>query len=279
MRLIHVAAPSGSPPAFRYLSDSFGSMLALAGMELTTIAQGDVPSVSPDVVFYSLMPQPEILRAYPRARHVQPFVDGDLPPTHGVDQIYPSHAWRDQMAARYPWAPVSTSPVIPNWVDPEDWPIGEGLGDYVAYVGRLDRAKRGMLYEIAAAMPAQRFVVAGAGPRCQLSNVEHLGHVPRSRLASLMGAASAVLCPTLYCEPFGLAAVEAGLTGARVIASDVGAFREILPTCVDLVSPTDVGEWVRAISRSDLGADRRVRREWHQLRHSPETVARLYVSE
>ena len=113
-----------------------------------------------------------------------------------------------------------------------------------AYVGRLSREK-GVAVLLAAFarllpdFPQARLRILGDGPlRLQLdalaaslgihSAVEFRGWFPRERLRENLDDVWCVACPSLWAEPFGLAAVESILLGIPVIASDTGGFRETI---------------------------------------------------
>lgn len=260
-------------------------MMARVGVEVE-IAHGDVLGLRPsekeyEIALYAWVPP----LLPPRARrHIEIIVDGDIPPTGDCERVYPSEAWRNYMWARHhhgitaPQRPESYGHVIPNWVDPELWPLSTEEDDYFLFVGRLQPLKLGVLPELVKAFPDRKFKIAGEGNRSlipALGNVEFVGHLEQRELAAMMGRARAVLCPSQYCEPFGLAAVEAGLTGALVIASDVGAFHETIPATSMLVNPYSLREWVAALETCEHPSaqhDRLLRRGWHDARHSPATI-------
>jgi glycogen(starch) synthase len=83
--------------------------------------------------------------------------------------------------------------------------------------------------------PGIRLVVAGTGPQAgelyaaarRLGDAVHwAGFVPDRDLAALLGAADAVLVPSLY-EPFGLIALEAAAAGAPLALADTGGLRDL----------------------------------------------------
>jgi glycosyltransferase involved in cell wall biosynthesis len=237
-----------------------------------------------DVVAHSFcVANPEILKAYPHARHVEIIVGSDLAPTPGVDRVYPSWAWLNFLWGKYEARHLGRvgDVMIPHWVNPSDWPLGAKTEDFLLFVGRLVPQKFGLLRAIARALPRQKIVVASAGdPRevAGIPNIDVIGFAAPNKLAGLMGKAKAVLCPSLYCEPFGLAAVEAGLTGAHVIASRVGGFVETLPPNSTLCNPNKLEDWLAAIASTACSNDERVkRRVWHMSHHSPEVIAPQYI--
>jgi UDP-glucose:tetrahydrobiopterin glucosyltransferase len=60
------------------------------------------------------------------------------------------------------------------------------------------------------------------------SRITYIGQIDREALWKLMGRASALLCPVVWDEPFGLVPVEAMATGTPVIAFRRGAMEEIM---------------------------------------------------
>jgi glycosyltransferase involved in cell wall biosynthesis len=124
--------------------------------------------------------------------------------------------------------------VVPPFVDFEKAvaaPIGPPC---VLFVGRLVAAK-GPLEAVEAwrrsgvALP---LVVAGTGPlreQVQAAGAEVLGWVPHHRLPILFRRARALLMPSRWQEPFGIAGLEALSLGVPVVAWDSGGIREWHP--------------------------------------------------
>lgn len=109
------------------------------------------------------------------------------------------------------------------------------------YVGQIQQFKGlPVLLEALRRLPADVGLdVAGDGPwrgRCETlaaerglaGRVRFHGWVPRDRLPALMASASAVVMPSVWNEPFGLAGVEAMAYARPVVAFDVGGVREWL---------------------------------------------------
>lgn len=131
--------------------------------------------------------------------------------------------------------------VIPNFFDPEEWTLHD-KEDYLVFVGRLIRRKGvHVAAEIAREMQ-MTLVIAGSGCAEQSEgllvthdgtriegDIRYVGTVGRRERDALMGGAQALLCPTVYIEPFGAVAVEAPLCGTASVSTDWGAFSEIVP--------------------------------------------------
>jgi glycogen synthase len=170
--------------------------------------------------------------------------------------------------------------VVPNGIDAPAWRssararatararfAGEGL--LLGVAGRLVHEKgvqtaMAALPRLRRSFPGTRLVVAGTGPleddlRAQARSlgpaVHWAGFVPQPRLAALLGAADAVLVPSVY-EPFGLIALEAAAAGAPLVVADTGGLRELVEPGVSGLrfTPDDPGTLAAAVT--GLLADR-----------------------
>jgi glycosyltransferase involved in cell wall biosynthesis len=161
--------------------------------------------------------------------------------------------------------------VVPPFVD---FPPAEAGGEptttpsgppCVLFVGRLTAAK-GPLDAVEAwrrSSVALPLVVAGTGPlreAVEKAGAEVLGWVAHHALPALLRRARALLLPSRWQEPFGIAGLEALAFGVPVVAWDSGGVREWHPG--PLVAWGDVdglaGELRRAV---DGGAVRPLARE------------------
>jgi glycosyltransferase involved in cell wall biosynthesis len=130
-------------------------------------------------------------------------------------------------------------------------------GDYFLYLGRLSPEK-GISTLVAAHRPAfGRLLIAGDGPeRARLEahasrDVELVGTVRAERVPDLLAGARALLLPTRAYEGAPLAVLEAYAAGVPVIASRVGAVRELVEEGNSgvLVPPDDPRAWTEAMER------------------------------
>lgn len=112
--------------------------------------------------------------------------------------------------------------VIPNAFDPDQFHVAAD-GGFLLYLGRMTPRKG--LAVVAELAKDHRVITAGQGSE-RVPGAEHLGPVGPAERADLLAAATAVLAPTLYVEPFGGVAVEAQLSGVPAITTDWGAFPE-----------------------------------------------------
>jgi glycosyltransferase involved in cell wall biosynthesis len=73
-----------------------------------------------------------------------------------------------------------------------------------------------------------------------------LGRVPEEDVPALMNAATLYLFPSWY-EGFGIPALETMACGTPMIASDIGALREVAGQAATFVSPSEPERWVKAM--------------------------------
>ncbi|MEQ9618554.1 MAG: glycosyltransferase family 4 protein [Deltaproteobacteria bacterium] len=137
----------------------------------------------------------------------------------------------------------------------------------VAFAGRLVREKGADILLRAFAnvlkfIPAARLLIAGEGTESEKlrglisdlnmsPNVSMLGSIPSSHLDSHLSEAWVQAVPSVWEEPFGMAAAEAMMRGTAVIASDTGGLREIIDNGKSglLVPPGDVEELTVKLTR------------------------------
>lgn len=134
--------------------------------------------------------------------------------------------------------------------------------------GRLTPQKNhAVAVAVLAKLPSMHLIIAGEGSergalaaQAQALGVAdrlHLiGDRPRDTVASLLAAADLYVFPSIW-ETFGLAVVEAGMTGLPIVAADLPALREVLqPACghglAQFHEPADAAS-LAAVVRSMLG--------------------------
>jgi glycosyltransferase involved in cell wall biosynthesis len=134
--------------------------------------------------------------------------------------------------------------VIPNYLNPDDYPFKAEKQDYFLYLGRLIKRKGIDIAVETCKQIGARLVVAGQGCKefqrtpgeytgrliCEdggvYDNVEYVGFATGQKRADLFGNAKGVFVPTKYLEPFGAVAIEAQMAGTPAITTDFGAFTE-----------------------------------------------------
>lgn len=201
---------------------------------------------------------------------------GIIPWTH---HVFESYSWMASVYAGLSSADQADGRffdgVVPNYFEVDDFPAGDGAGDYLLYVGRLIERK-GLKVALdtaeAAGLPLH---VAGLGDYPLPDWVEYHGLVGPERRAELMGGARALLTPTQYLEPFGGVQVEARLCGTPAITTDWGCFPEQIEQGVDGYRCRTLAAFVSAVEMVNV-LDRDVIRHRAIERYSTEAVAPQY---
>ncbi len=133
--------------------------------------------------------------------------------------------------------PAEKIVVKPNFVHPDPG-LGEGLGGYGLFVGRLSPEK-GIETLLAAWERLGNKVplkIVGDGPLAlqvaeaaqQMPGVEWLGHLPKTQVLALMKDALVLLFPSLWYEGFPMVLVEAYAVGLPVVASELGSMSSLI---------------------------------------------------
>lgn len=160
--------------------------------------------------------------------------------------------------------------VIPNSFEQTDFlKWDQPREDYILYLGRLTPRKGLAIVEEIA--KTHRVITAGQGD-VRIAGAEHVGVVRGKEKARLLAEAKALICPTVYIEPFGGVAVEAQLSGTPVICTDFGAFTETVQhgttgfRCRNLREFLDAADQVNELDKWEIQL-------YAQSRYSLEAVA------
>ncbi len=129
-------------------------------------------------------------------------------------------------------------------------------------VGRVTEQKnQDVLIRALACLPQAHLVIAGAGAKDDAfhelavtlgieSRLHMLGALQAQDIADLYAAADLFVFPSIW-ETFGLAAVEAAMSGLPIVAADLPVLREVLHAGgdepVSFVAPHNVEGWISAI--------------------------------
>jgi glycosyltransferase involved in cell wall biosynthesis len=156
--------------------------------------------------------------------------------------------------------PLPNLTVIHHGIDASSFECVDTPADYVCFVGRfaevkgphtaIDVARRaGVPIRVAGAIhPVDReFGAREVAPRLLQSHVVHLGPVGRDRKVPLLRDARALLVPIAWNEPFGLAMIEAMLSGCPVVAFPRGSVPELVEEGVTGFIVPDADAMVEAI--------------------------------
>jgi glycosyltransferase involved in cell wall biosynthesis len=180
---------------------------------------------------------------------------------------------------------LSPVAVVYHGIDIGQFTFRSDPEDYVCYLGRFTSGK-GPLQAIAVARalnlrlrlagPANEYYRKHIAPHVDGRNVEYVGYVSGVEKDRLLGGARALLYPVQSPEPFGLVLVEAMLCGTPVVATRLGAVREIVEEGVSgylADSPETFAQQVR----KSFSLDRRRIRDQAAARFSADRMACEYV--
>tara|TARA_R110002050_G_scaffold187114_1_gene321508 strand:+ start:75 stop:1184 length:1110 start_codon:yes stop_codon:yes gene_type:complete len=134
------------------------------------------------------------------------------------NEQFESNYWHD--ATIYPMASVIG-----------DFEYKEKKKDYFLFMARLNKTKGlGVFLQLASHFPEKKFILAGQGNHDFYipPNVKEVGLLNPIQRKEYLADAKAVISPSFYPEPFGLTAVEAGLSGTPLICTDHGGYTETI---------------------------------------------------
>jgi glycosyltransferase involved in cell wall biosynthesis len=164
-----------------------------------------------------------------------------------------------------------------------DWVRIRPKEPLVLGAGRLwDDAKNVQALEVAAAGLDWPVLVAGDGPPAPPRGRTHLlGPLGFDELATWMARAAIFAAPARY-EPFGLGALEAGLSGCALVLGDIDTAHELWGDAAVYVDPEDpaaLHEVLQSMCRDPRRCRRLGRRARARARRfSADTMASAYVS-
>jgi len=164
--------------------------------------------------------------------------------------------------------------IIHHGLDVDAVPVGRGDGDYALFLGRMsphkgvDAAVRiardaGIDLKIAAklAEPAEREYFRSCVKPLLGPHAEYIGEVGGRDKWELLGAATCLLNPLRWSEPFGMVMIEALATGTPVIATPAGSVPEIVTDGVNgfiRSSERQLADAARRAAEIDRGCCRRI---------------------
>jgi glycosyltransferase involved in cell wall biosynthesis len=155
----------------------------------------------------------------------------------------------------------------------DGYPVGEGRGDYMLFLGRMSPEKRPEAAIATARRAGVRIVLAAkvdavdrqwfertVAPLLSAPGVEYVGEVDDGTKHALLCDARAMLFPIDWPEPFGIAMIEAMACGTPVITRRCGSTPEVVADGITgFVCDDDdaVVDAIRNVDRIDRGACRR----------------------
>jgi glycosyltransferase involved in cell wall biosynthesis len=167
-------------------------------------------------------------------------------------------------AQRKPAPELRVARVIHHGIDVSDFPIGNGDGGYLLFLGRLSPDKgAGRAIEVARKAdvplllagkmrePWERdYFEARVAPFLS-EQIQYLGEVGHERKLELLAGARALVFPIRWNEPFGLVMIEALACGTPVLAFHEGAAPEVVDHGRTGFLCQDEGEMADAVLRLD----------------------------
>ena len=192
-------------------------------LPLVEAVEGDVMVVEYGAGYNGLLPRKQgRYRVYESFSHMHKLWGAD-------DGYDPDGYWFDR--------------VIPNYLNPEDYPLQVKKDDYYLYLGRLVKRKGIHIAVETCKRIGAKLKIAGqgctkverieGGQRIHCADgevyegdLEYVGFATGDKRAKLYGGALATFIATTYTEPFGAVAVECQFAGTPAITTDFGAFPE-----------------------------------------------------
>lgn len=184
-----------------------------------------------------------------------------------------------------------------NWVDtiyhglPEDqYSLGEGKGQYLAFLGRISPEKRpdraidiaiqsNLPLKIAAKVDLKDhdYFEQVIRPRLGHPLIEFIGEIGEEEKKTFLADALALVFPIDWPEPFGMVMIEAMACGTPVITFPCGSTPEIITHGVTGFMVQSVPEAVEAIQKLEA-FDRRRCRQVFLHRFSARIMAKKYLA-
>ena len=207
-------------------------------------AIGFAAGLDTPVVHTLHLPPDEAIAAALRQAALRQTARGGQPPAVACVSGFQASIWR---------AVTRVDAILPPYVPTRSVPWSDAAGDGVVFAGRLSPEKGAAeAIDIAQAAGARIDVYGDVydadyardqiAPRQHAPGVAVHQGVPRTSMWAVMARAAAVLCPSRWDEPFGMAAADAQACGTPVVAFKRGGLAEIIVDGVTgfLVAPDDI---------------------------------------
>ena len=198
--------------------------------------------------------------------------------------VAPTRAMLDALERHY--GPLAASQVIPNGRDLDAFRPGKKepfvfsagrLWDEAKNISALAEASRGLAWPVLVAGETAHPDGAAVAP----PHVRLLGCLPPALVAAHQARAAVYALPARY-EPFGLSALEAGLSGCALVLGDIPSLREVWGEAALFVPPDDSdalrGVLSRLIADAGLRQEMAARARSRARLYTPERMAGGYLS-
>jgi glycosyltransferase involved in cell wall biosynthesis len=189
---------------------------------------------------------------------------------------------------------IPTVGVVPNGINHELYSFNPRMGDYLLYLGRLNREKGIKTALEIAKKTNQKLVIAGnivgaeewtyfmheVQPQLNDENVKFFGQVDFPEKVKLLSNAKALLFPIDRREPFGLVMIEALACGTPVIAFRKGSVPEIVEhgkTGYIVDTQEEMCEVIPKIGFINREHCRRVVEEKYTIKHMVDKYEEIYA--
>ena len=183
--------------------------------------------------------------------------------------------------------------VIPHFIDPAFLELAKikrayrAKEPYMLYFGRLAEEKGvdKMLEMMYIYKPDLKLKLAGSGPldaylrqyvkdKKLQDRVEFLDHLSAGKLIAYIKGARLVLMPSRFYEAFGFSALESIALGTPLVASDLGALKQLVTEEVGKVFPaedlSDMADAIKEVATWDKAAVAQAGQQLIQSRYLPE---------
>jgi UDP-glucose:tetrahydrobiopterin glucosyltransferase len=207
-------------------------------------AIGFAAGLDTPVVHTLHLPPDEAIAAALRQAALRQAARGAQSPAVACVSVFQASIWR---------AVARVDAILPPYVPTRSVPWSDAAGDGVVFAGRLSPEKGAAeAIDIAQAAGARIDVYGDVydadyardqiAPRRDAPGVAVHQGVPRTTMWGVMARAAAVICPSRWDEPFGMAAADAQACGTPVVAFRRGGLAEIVVDGVTgfLVAPDDI---------------------------------------
>jgi glycosyltransferase involved in cell wall biosynthesis len=196
--------------------------------------------------------------------------------------VAPTQAMLEE--ARRIYGPFRQQKVIYNGRDPSRFRYGQ-KEPFIFSMGRIwDEAKNlSLLAEVAPMLSWPVYLSGDAvhpatGQPVRLPNVHFLGRLSPGEVRDWLSRAAVFVLPVRY-EPFGLAVLEAAMSGCALVVGDTGSLREVWGDAAHYVSPDSPDQLRTAVEKLTANETERTNMSCRALKQSLSYTASLQANQ